>query len=176
MKMVIDGNAGAGTITMGGFDYHTGDRSTGELRDFRAGKCIGACLEYAARTNKPLMIYVFSDGSLSSSGMIDNSVDGRGKGVWTNDNQSTASTFFLVYNPKGRAIARAGAGAGGMGQQIGFFNATARSTALQVLPQTRSTCWCRRWCLTISRCMARKDSSSRCSRTTGSGPSRCKTP
>ena len=26
MKMVIDGNAGAGTIQMGGFDYHTGDR------------------------------------------------------------------------------------------------------------------------------------------------------
>ena len=24
MKMVIDGNAGAGTIQMGGFDYHTG--------------------------------------------------------------------------------------------------------------------------------------------------------
>jgi hypothetical protein len=121
MKMVIDGNAGAGTITMGGFDYHTGDRSTGELRDFRAGKCIGACLEYAARTSKPLMIYVFSDGSLSSNGMIDNSVDGRGKGVWTNDNQSTAATFFLVYNPKGRATPRAPASAGG--QQIGFYNA-----------------------------------------------------
>ena len=48
----------------------------------------------------PLMLYVFSDGSLSSSGMIDNSVGGRGKGVWTGDNQSTAATFFLVYNPK----------------------------------------------------------------------------
>ena len=35
--------------------------------------------------------------------MIDNSIDGRGKGVWTGDNQSTASRFFLVYNPTGRA-------------------------------------------------------------------------
>jgi hypothetical protein len=106
MKMVIDGNAGAGTIQMGGFDYHTGDRMTGEARDLRAGQCMGACLEYAARTGKPLMLYVFSDGSLSSNGMIDNSVGGRGKGVWTGDNQSTASAFFLVYNPLGRPVLR----------------------------------------------------------------------
>jgi hypothetical protein len=107
MKMVIDGNAGAGTIQMGGFDYHTGDRSTGEQRDFRAGQCIGACLEYARRAGKPLMLYVFSDGSLSSNGMIDNSVNGRGKGVWTGDNQSTASAFFLVFNPLAPPVLRA---------------------------------------------------------------------
>ncbi|MCF6364489.1 MAG: general secretion pathway protein GspF, partial [Gammaproteobacteria bacterium] len=29
MKMVIDGHAGAGTIQMGGYDYHTGDRAVG---------------------------------------------------------------------------------------------------------------------------------------------------
>jgi hypothetical protein len=107
MKMVIDGNAGAGTIQMGGYDYHTGDRMTGELRDLRAGQCMGACLEYAARANKPLMLYVFSDGSLSSNGMIDNSVNGRGKGVWTGDNQSTAASFFMVYRPGSRPQLRA---------------------------------------------------------------------
>ena len=53
---------------MGGFDYHTGDRSTGEGRDFRAGVCIGACLEFAARRGVPLMIYVFSDGSCRAMG------------------------------------------------------------------------------------------------------------
>ena len=103
MKMVIDGNAGAGTIQMGGFDYHTGDRSTGEMRDLRAGQCMGACLEYAARVGRPLMLYVFSDGSLSSNGMVDNSVNGRGKGVWTGDNQATAASFFMVFNPGSRA-------------------------------------------------------------------------
>src|SRR5690606_25827734 len=46
MKLVIQGQAGAGTISMGGYDYHTGERATGELRDLRAGRCIGACLEY----------------------------------------------------------------------------------------------------------------------------------
>lgn len=102
MKMVIEGYAGAGTITMGGFDYHTGDRSTGEARDLRAGRCMGACLEYAMRKGKPLMMYVFSDGSVFSNGALDNTIGGRGKGVWTGDNQQTASSFFLVYNPGGR--------------------------------------------------------------------------
>jgi hypothetical protein len=101
MKLVVNGYAGAGTITMGGYDYHTGDRAVGEIRDLRAGRCMGACLEYAARKGVPLMLYVFSDGSVSSNGTLDNSPDGRGKGVWTGDNQSTAASFFLVYNPGG---------------------------------------------------------------------------
>jgi hypothetical protein len=102
MKLVIDGNAAAGTIEMGGFDYHSGNRADGEGKDFNVGNCIGACLEYAARVGKPVMIYVFSDGSLASSGMIDSSMAGRGKGVWTGDNQNTAATYFLVYNPAGK--------------------------------------------------------------------------
>jgi hypothetical protein len=102
MKMVVNGFAGAGTIALSGFDYHDGTRATGETRNFAAGQCIGACLEYAKRMGKPLMIYVFSDGSLSSTGMIDTSAAGRGKFGWQGDNQSTASTFFLVYNPAGR--------------------------------------------------------------------------
>jgi len=102
MKMVINGFAGAGTIEMGGYDYHGGRRAEGEVKDFRAGQCMGACLEYAARVGVPLMLYVTSDGSLSSNGVIDNSVDGRGKGEWTSDNSSTSAPFFFVYNPSGR--------------------------------------------------------------------------
>jgi hypothetical protein len=104
MKLVIDGNAAAGTIEMGGFDYHSGNRMDGEARDLNLGNCIGACLEYASRVNKPVMIYVFSDGSLASNGMIDSSVGGRGKGVWTADNQSVAATYFLVFNPARRPV------------------------------------------------------------------------
>jgi len=132
MKMVIDGYAGAGTITMGGFDYHTGDRQAGERRDLRAGRCMGACLEYAARRTAagvptPLMIYVFSDGSVASNGTIDGSQDGRGKGVWTGDNSSTAGSFFLVYNPTangGQATLFSGDNLGAeRHQQIGWFRA-----------------------------------------------------
>jgi hypothetical protein len=99
MKLVMNGYAGAGCIEMGGYDYHGGRRAEGEVKDFRAGRCMGAVLEYAARLNTPVMIYVFSDGSLSSNGAIDNTVDGRGKGEWVSDNSSTAAAFFLVYNP-----------------------------------------------------------------------------
>jgi hypothetical protein len=121
MKLVIDGNAAAGTIEMGGFDYHSGNRMDGEARDLNLGNCIGACLEYASRVGKPVMIYVFTDGSLASSGMIDNSVGGRGKGVWTADNQNVAATYFLVFNPAGRAVtAQANAE---LSLQIGSFNA-----------------------------------------------------
>jgi len=102
MKLVVNGFSGAGTVTMGGFDYHTGERGTGELRDLRAGRCMGACLEYAARRNMPLMMYVFSDGSVASNGRIDDSIEGRGKGEWTGDNSSTGASFFLVFNPSGR--------------------------------------------------------------------------
>ena len=104
MKLVVDGDAAAGTIQLGGYDYHTGERATGESRDFDAGQCIGAVLQYAAAKKKPVMIYIFSDGSLASDGTIDNSVGGRGKGVWTADNQNVAATYWLIYNPAGRAV------------------------------------------------------------------------
>lgn len=126
MKLVMNGFAGAGSITMGGYDYHGGRRAEGEVKDFRAGRCMGACLEYAARVGVPLMLYVFSDGSLSSDGAIDNTVDGRGKGEWTSDNSSTAASFFLVYNPGGRATLRgADAITQARRQQLGFFRADA---------------------------------------------------
>jgi hypothetical protein len=126
MKLVINGFAGAGTITMGGFDYHTGDRSTGEQRDLRAGRCMGACLEYAARQGVPLMLYVCSDGAVASNGMVDDSMNGRGKGVWTGDNSSTAASFFLVYNPAGTPqLLGANLDAQAKHQQLGYMRSDA---------------------------------------------------
>ena len=141
MKMVVNGFAGAGTISMGGYDYHTGDRATGEIRDLRAGRCIGACLEYAARANNgngvPLMVYIFSDGSVFSNGMTDGNAGG--KGVWTGDNSSTAASFFMVYNPGGRPVLLgAGPAEQAMHQQIGWMRpdasveTSATPAALQV--------------------------------------------
>ncbi len=127
MKLVIDSPnnlypyAGAGTIAMGGYDYHGGGRSTGEVRDFRAGRCMGACLEYAAKKGRPLMLYVSSDGSLSSNGATEDGL-GRGKGMWTSDNQQTAASFFLVYDPNGRpSLLGDGADQQAQHQQLGFM-------------------------------------------------------
>ena len=123
MKLVVNGFAGAGTVEMGGYDYHGGARAEGEVKDERAGRCMGACLEYAARVGVPLMMYVFSDGSLSSNGAIDNSEAGRGKGEWASDNSSTAGSFFLVYNPGRRpTIIGASPEIQAVHQQIGYMD------------------------------------------------------
>ncbi len=122
MKLVANGYAGAGTVQMSGYDYHTGDRATGEMRDLRAGRCIGACLEYAARLGAPMMVYVFSDGSVFSNGATDESELGGGKGVWTGDNSGTAASFFLVYNPGGRpTLVGDNEDEQARHQQIGYF-------------------------------------------------------
>jgi hypothetical protein len=118
MKLVLNGFAGAGTISLSGFDYHDNTRATGEMRNFKAGQMIGAVLEYAQRLGKPVMIYVFSDGSLTSSSMVDTTPDGRDKLAWQGDSSAVASTFFLVYSPKGRPQPVNGAAS----QQIGYFS------------------------------------------------------
>ena len=105
MKLVVNGFAGAGTIELGGFDYHGQGRATGEVRNFNAGICIGACLEYAARVKRPLMIYVFTDGGINANSTVDSTVNGRGKYMWQGDNGQVTSPFFLVYNPNGRTPA-----------------------------------------------------------------------
>ena len=126
MKLVMNGFAGAACIEMGGYDYHGGMRREGEVKDERAGRCMGACIEYAARIGVPIMLYVFSDGSLSSNGAIDNSPEGRGKCEWDSDNSSTAASFFLVYNPGGRPVLRGGtADQQARHQQIGYMDASA---------------------------------------------------
>jgi hypothetical protein len=118
MKLVLNGFAGAGTISLSGFDYHDNTRATGEMRNFKAGQMIGAVLEYAQRLGKPVMIYVFSDGSLTSSSMVDTTPDGRNKLAWQGDSSAVAATFFLVYSPKGRPQPLNGAAS----QQIGYFS------------------------------------------------------
>ena len=126
MKLVMNGFAGAAVIEMGGYDYHGGARAEGEVKDFRAGRCMGACIEYAARLGPPLLLYIFHDGYLNSDGTIDNSVDGRGKGEWVSDNSSTAAGFFMVIDHVGPATLRgATPEEQAMHQQIGYFDAGA---------------------------------------------------
>jgi len=120
MKLTVEGKAGAATVEFGGYDYHNSTRSRGELKDERAGEAIGAALEFAHRRNQDLMIYVFSDGSVASNGVIDNSNDGRGKGIWKGDNSGTAASFILVYSRLGRPVLKNGPGT----HQFGQFRAS----------------------------------------------------
>ena len=83
------------------------------------------------------MVYVISDGSLNSNMMPDTSTAGRGKLGWQGDNSSVASTFFLVYSPKGRPTLLNGVA----GQQIGYFTAAGNGgralAVLEALPERR---------------------------------------
>jgi hypothetical protein len=125
MKLVVNQHVGSGCIELGGYDYHDSTRATGESRDRAAGQAIGACLEYAARSCNDLVIYVFSDGSVSSDGQIDASGGGGGKGIWKGDSSSTASAFMLVYSKDevaGRPMMVTDPSQlAGTRQQIGFF-------------------------------------------------------
>jgi hypothetical protein len=115
-KMVLDGYAGTGTITKGGYDYHNNTRRTGEIRDFEAGELIGRVLALAARKNKNVMIYVLTDGGCSTRPVIDNTEGGRGKYNWTGDSSVRSSSFMFVYRHAGRATLRRPEG-----RQIGHF-------------------------------------------------------
>lgn len=105
-KLILDGHVGVGTITLGGYDYHTDERGTGEQKDFKVGDLIGRVLELAAKKQKDIFIYVVTDGGISANGKIDDTANGRGKYGWSGDSSQRASTFFLYYNNKGRASLR----------------------------------------------------------------------
>jgi hypothetical protein len=122
MKLVLNGYAGAGTITLGGFDYHSGNRVDGETKNQHAGVVIGAILDYARRVGRPVMIQVISDGSLTSTGNVDTNAAARGKLGWQGDNQQVAASFILAYSPKGRPAMN--------NNQIGFMNADGTVNAM----------------------------------------------
>lgn len=116
-KMVLDGHIGAGTIEKGGYDYHTGDRSRGETRDFEAGELIGQVLQLAKLKQKDVLIYVFTDGGVSARSTIDNSAAGRGKYIWSGDSGQRSSAMMLLYREAGRPTLRTGK------RQIGGYKA-----------------------------------------------------
>src|SRR5882672_1224033 len=118
MKVVVNGYAGAGTIEYGGRDYHQNPRNSTDGKDFVVGQSIGAALEYAAQKGKPLMIYCFSDGSVSAStATLEDDGNGTPKYRWQSDDSQTAASFILVYSPTARPALRNGAAS----QQLGTF-------------------------------------------------------
>jgi hypothetical protein len=120
MKIVVNGYGGAGTIEYGGRDYHQDPRPETDGKDFVVGQVIGAALEYAAQLGKPLMIYGFSDGSVSAdTDRPEDDGNGTTKFRWRSDNSQTAASFILVYSPNGQPVLRNGAAS----QQLGYFRA-----------------------------------------------------
>ena len=100
-KLVLDGYIGTGTIEMGGFDYHgRSTRVEQEDKDRQAGDAIGRVLALAAAKQSDVMIYIFTDGGISSNeSIVDENANGKYK--FTNDDGQRAATFMLSYQHNG---------------------------------------------------------------------------
>jgi len=118
VRMLLGGFAGAGTITLGGYDYHNVARGTTDGRDRVVGQLIGGTLEAAAQLGKSIMIYVFTDGAVGAGATVD-TVNGVQKLRFSSDDASRSSTFALAYHHG--ASARPGTGGN---RQVGNFNPT----------------------------------------------------
>lgn len=132
-KLVLDGFIGAGTIEMGGFDYHTGNRQTGEQRDLEAGQVIGRIMELAARKQKDVVIIVLTDGGVSANQVVDSSVGGRGKFAWAGDSGQRSSALMMVYKKDGRPQLR-----NTDKRQIGYFRTATASVENNALLTSNS--------------------------------------
>lgn len=97
-KLVLDGYAGAGVVEMGGYDYHGQGRATQTTKDTAVGAMIGRVLECAAQKRTPVMIYVYTDGGVSSNA---GGSPTNGLLPFTSDSGERGSTFALLYKPGG---------------------------------------------------------------------------
>ena len=92
----IKNQAGAVSLEIGGYDYHNNTRTTGDAKDQEAGEAVGRILETAALLNRPVMVYVMSDGAVVSA--KSNARDS----VWSSDQGSAGVAYLFYFNPVGR--------------------------------------------------------------------------
>ena len=96
-KVLLDGYAGSGTITMGGYDYHGNARANTDTRDLNAGVKIGQFLEAAARKGKSAAVYCYTDGGVACrTATPDPNTPGRFNP--SSDSGQRSAAFMLVYN------------------------------------------------------------------------------
>jgi hypothetical protein len=103
----LQGYAGATGLEMGGYDYHDNTRNTGNTRDRNAGVTIGRILQTAKVLQKPVFLYVTSDGGVNSP-----ESDSR-TAPWSSDRGSAGAAYIFMYNPTSRPAVSA--------NQIGHF-------------------------------------------------------
>ncbi|MDE3270377.1 MAG: hypothetical protein OYH77_08890 [Pseudomonadota bacterium] len=102
--LIMEGYAGAGTIALGGYDYHDGSATTGEERDEQAGKVIGIILAMAAALKRKTMLHVYTDGGVDadSNRLEEVGNNGAQKYIWRGDSEARSAAFVLIYDPNAR--------------------------------------------------------------------------
>ena len=122
--LVLKGYAGAGTITLGGYDYHNGSATLGDRRDFEAGQVIAMILSMAARLNRKVMIHVYTDGGVNIGNRTEQ-VQGVEKFVWVGDDETRSAALVLMYDPSGKPDLNFSAD---QRQQLGAYKNEGRGT------------------------------------------------
>lgn len=97
---VAKGNSASGNITLGGYDYHNGTRTTGDARDNQAGQMIGRVLETFAAMGKKGFIVVYTDGG------VDAPISDIFGAPWTSDNGGAGCAYIIAHDPAGAPSAK----------------------------------------------------------------------
>jgi hypothetical protein len=90
------GQAGSVSLEMGGYDYHDNTRTNGDSRDLSAGVTIGRILESAKILNRPVFLYVTSDGAVVSADSTTRN------SPWVSDFGLAGASYIFCYLPSGR--------------------------------------------------------------------------
>lgn len=102
-KLVIDKIAGAGTITIGGCDYHGNMMANTHAKDFQVGETIGRCILLAKEKGENLAIHLYTDGGVSADSggatqaQVINGIGEVNKVIWTGDSGTRSSALLIVY-------------------------------------------------------------------------------
>lgn len=96
--------AGAGTIAVGGCDYHNGSAMSGHNSDMSIGRHIGHAIRTANERNQPIFIHLFTDGGVTgdAAGQVDPVLQTRV--VWTSDDGVRSAALMIVFNPNKKRI------------------------------------------------------------------------
>jgi hypothetical protein len=87
-KLVLSGVAGAGTIELGGRDYHGYDRDFTNTRDRELGQIIGRIVTAASKMGRDVMLNIMTDGAVVTSGHDK---------AWETDSSLFSAGIMLVY-------------------------------------------------------------------------------
>lgn len=111
----LNGNAGAVSFDMGGYDYHGNARNVTDQRDNQAGQVIGRVLQSFAVMQKPGFIVLCSDGSVSS---VQSDTVGQN---FTSDRGLSGAMYVLAYHPTRPVNVAFDTGLGKAAQQVGWL-------------------------------------------------------
>ena len=120
MKLVIDGDAAAGTISSAATTTTPANVPPASRATSMRASASAPCCSMRRVKGKPVMIYVFSDGSLASDGTIDNSVGRPRQGRVDGRQPERRGDLLADLQPAGKATTAQSNIEASL--QLGYFN------------------------------------------------------